>query len=308
MDVSIIIVSYNTVELLDDCITSIKAQTSVEFEIIVVDNNSTDNTLEMLTAKHADVIRIENRINSGFARANNQAIEIAKGKYIFMLNPDTLVLDGAVDKLFKFMEENSGVGICGPKNLGPDLKLQMNCDHYPGLWNIFVEYLRLGEVFPRMRIFNRTMMRYWQYDSIEEVERMAGCSLMISRSVMEAVGRLDDRFFMYFEETDICMRVNKYGYKIVFYPVTSIIHYGGQSALQKKDAHIVNTTAMKYYLPSQYYFFRKHYGKITELLLRMMDFVYGCLLWMKNVFRSNGTAKSNRLSQAKILIRFGLKY
>jgi len=308
MDVSVIIVSYNTMELLDECIISIKSQTSVEFEIIVIDNNSTDNTLEMLTAKHADVIRIENNKNSGFASANNQGIEIAKGKYLFLLNPDTLVLDGAVDKLFKFMEKNSDIGICGPKNFGPDLKLQLNCDHYPGLWNIFVAYFRLGDVFPRMRIFNRNMMRYWSYDSLKEVERMTGCSLMIRRSVMDAVGRLDDRFFMYFEETDICMRVKKIGYKIVFYPDAAIIHYGGQSALQEKKEHIVNTTAMNYYLPSRYYFFRKHYGKITELILRMMDLIYGCLLWVKNVFRGNSAVRTNRLFQAKTLIRFGLKY
>jgi len=308
MDVSVIIVSYNTVKLLDECIISIKSQTSVEFEIIVIDNNSTDNTLEMLTAKHADVIRIENNKNSGFASANNQGIEIAKGKYLFLLNPDTLVLDGAVDKLFKFMEKNTDIGICGPKNFGPDLKLQLNCDHYPGLWNILVEYFRLGVAFPRLRIFNRTMMRYWTYDSIKEVERMTGCSLMIRRSVMGVVGRLDDRFFMYFEETDICMRVKTSGYNVVFYPDASIVHYGGQSAMQRKDAHIVNTTAMGYYLPSRYYFFRKHYGMVSELFLRMIDIFYGCLLWTKSMFRNDREIRSNRLSKAKTLIRFGFKY
>lgn len=306
MDVSIIIVSYNTSALLDDCIVSIKSQTTVAFEIIVIDNNSTDDTLEMLRTKHPDVIRIENSQNNGFARANNQGMEIARGKYLFMLNPDTVILDGAVDELFGYLEENTDVGICGPKNVGADMKLQLNCDHYPSLWNILVDYLRLGVVFPRTRIFNRTMMRYWTYDEVKEVERMTGCSLMIRRSVIESVGMLDDRFFVYFEETDLCLRVKKAGYRIVFFPEAAIIHFGGKSAMQERKEYVANTTALNYYLPSRYYFFRKHYGKASEIVLRVIDIAYGGALWAKNMFKPDQKIRLARLAQAKTLIHYAL--
>jgi GT2 family glycosyltransferase len=308
MDVSIIIVSYNTAKLLDECIDSIKSQTSVEYEIIVVDNNSTDSTLEILKEKHADIILIENKINNGFASANNQGIDIAKGKYVFLFNPDTVVLDSAVDKLHLFMEENPDIGICGPKNLGADLKLQMNCDHFPSLWNIVVENFSLGKIFPQIPIFNKTMMRYWEYDCIREVDRITGCSILVRKSIFNSIGKLDDKFFMYFEETDFCLRVKRGGYKVVFYPNAAIIHYGGQSALQGKRNHIVNTTALNYYLPSRYLFFRKHHGKIAELALRIIELFYGSLLWLKNLFRYNSEIKKNRISLAKILIRLAFKY
>src|SRR5208337_1918906 len=158
MDVSVVIVSYNTCRILDECIVSIKRVTTCPYEIIVVDNASADDSCGMLREKHPDVTLIENSENAGFARANNQGFAIAQGKYFFMLNSDTVILDHAIDKLVGFMERSPDVGICGPRNIGRDGKLQYNCDHFPSLWNTFCYYTNLGHLFPKSRLFNRCWM------------------------------------------------------------------------------------------------------------------------------------------------------
>ena len=303
MDVSIIIVSFNTCQLLDDCLASVLRETNRPHEIIVVDNASTDDSLEMLQTKYPNVQLICNHGNAGFAKANNLGLGLAEGKYMLLLNPDTIILDGAIDRLVSFMEHHPEAGICSPKNVGADYELQLNCDYFPSLWNIFVEYARLGCLFPRRRIFNLTMMRHWNYDGIREVERVTGCSLLLRRELFDAIGDLDDNFFMYFEETDYCYRAQKRGFKTFFYPESVILHYGGQSAKAGKLNHIYNTTAMNYYLPSRYYFFNKHYGRMAELCIRLLDFSYGLMLYIKAYLQDTDMSNSLRSAKARLLVR-----
>jgi len=148
VDISIVIVSYNTCRILDECIASIKQETTCAHEIFVVDNASADDSCQMLREKYQDITLIENSQNVGFAKANNQGFTLASGKYFFMLNSDTVILDGAIDKLFEFMEGNPDVGICGPRNIGRDGKRQNNCDHFPGFWNTFCYYSGLSGFQP----------------------------------------------------------------------------------------------------------------------------------------------------------------
>jgi len=270
MDVSIAIVSYNTSRLLDECIASIKRETTCSHEIIVVDNTSVDDSCRMLREKYPEVILIENNENAGFARANNQGFAVARGRYYFMLNPDTVILDGAIDKLLDFMEKNQDIGICGPRNIGRDSEMQYNCDHFPGVWNSFCYYTRLGDIFPMSRILNPNQMRYWNYTAIRDVDRIVGCSLIIRSGLYKDLHGLDENFFMYFEETDFCYRAKKSGARITYYPHAVILHYGGESSKNLKDGAIIKTLSINF-MDSQYYFFRKNYGFFTAIAIRFID-------------------------------------
>jgi GT2 family glycosyltransferase len=303
VDVSIVIVSYNTCKLLDECIVSIKKETTIAYEIIVVDNASTDNSCQMLQKKYPEIKLIENGDNAGFARANNQGFAIASGKYYFMLNPDTLILAGAIDKLVAFMERNHDVGLCGPRNIGVDGKLQYNCDHFPSVWNAFCEYTNIVNRFPSAPLFRRAHMRYWDYADQRDVERMVGCSLMIRSDLYKELNGLDDNYFMYFEETDFCFRASRLGMRTVYFPHAVIIHYGGESSQSQSSETVIDGTVSTHFLNSQYYFMRKNYGALQALTMRVLDFCYGAALVLRNTMRSDKLKKRHgRLKGRSLLI------
>lgn len=301
MDVSIVIVSYNTRRLLDECIQSVRRQTSVSHEIIVVDNASSDDSCAMIRTKHPNVRLIENRENAGFAKANNQGFALAQGRYFFMLNPDTVILDHAIDQLVQFMDENRNVGICGPRNVSPDGTLQYSCDHFPSIWNTFCSYANLINRYPKSKIFGRQGMRYWDYGETREVSRVSGCALMISASLYKELGGLDERFFMYFEETDLCFRAIKAGNRVVYIPAAAIIHFGGESANKRPEEQPINRILYSHYLTSQYYFYLKNYGLFSMLAIRFLDLSYGAGLIVKNIFRTDKQTRKLRMAQGRAL-------
>lgn len=306
MDVTIVIVSYNVPDFLGKCLASIKKETSCAYEIIVVDNNSLDDSAEIAKAHHPEVRLIQNKANEGFAKANNKAFKEAKGRYLFMLNPDTVVLDGAIDKVIQFMDKHHEVGACGPENLNPDLSLQRNCHHFPSLSMILVEYLRLKNRFYRFKFFGREHMTYWSYDEIKKVDWISGASLMIRREALDAVGCLDEQYFMYSEECDLCYRLKQNKWKTVFYPNASIIHYGGQSSLTQNYQTVHSKTITKYLHQSRYCFFKKNYGKGREFLLRFLDVVYFSFSFLKNKIQISKKDRQMRIDYAKIVLRLAL--
>lgn len=306
MDVSIVIVSYNTSKILDECIVSIKKETTCSYEIIVVDNASVDDSRRMLREKYSDIILIENNGNVGFARANNQGFAIAQGKYFFMLNSDTIILDRAIDRLLDFMEQNPNVGICGPRNEEIDGTLQYSCDHFPSIWNNVWSYTNLTNKFPSIPMFRRNLMRYWDYAGLRDVDKIMGCALMISADLYARLGGLDNSYFMYFEETDLCYRAKKAGLRTVYFPSAKIVHYGGASSIAQKELQVVNTTIAAYYYKSQYYFFRKNYGLFPMLAIRALDLVYGISIMLRNGFRADKSKQSYSTAKAKALFRGSL--
>lgn len=302
MDVTVVIVSYNVADLLDKCIESIKIETSCQYEIIVVDNNSEDNSVEMLTTKHSDVIFIQNRTNLGFSKANNQAFRISKGRYIFMLNPDTVILNGAIDKLVDFMDTQHKAGACGPKNTDQKGRLQHNCHHFPDLLMRVVECLQLKRLFPQHRYFGREHMTYWSYDEIKEVDWITGCSLLIRREALQQVGLLDEKYFMYSEETDLCYRLRKRGWQILFYPLAYIIHYGGESALSQFKEKVFSKSITNYLFATRYYFFKKNYGYLRWFGLKTLDTLYYLIIIIKNLFRKDVSLRRTRIEEAKTVL------
>jgi GT2 family glycosyltransferase len=308
MDVSIVMVSFNTRRLLDDCIASIERETRCNHEIIIVDNASTDGSTQMVREKYDNVKLIENADNVGFAKANNQGFSVARGKYFFMLNPDTVVLDRAIDKLVDFMDPNEAIGICTPRKIGREGELQRNCDHFPNFWDILWSYTNFNNLFPGIKMFQRSLMRYWNYSEIRDVDRVMGCSLLIRSNLFRQLDGMDEKYFMYFEETDLCYRLKSIGRRIVYFPYAVIMHYHGESAKNATDkTNLIDVTIPDYYYKSKYYFFKKNYSVLSMLLVRALDFIYGSALLTRNVFRSDKNRKEFGIRKGKASLLCSLR-
>jgi GT2 family glycosyltransferase len=302
MNVSIVIVSFNVADLLNECLRSIKRETSCEYEIFVVDNGSKDNSVPIVKAQHPDVQVIQNETNLGFARANNRGFRLARGRYIFMLNPDTLLSNGTIDKLLDFMDNNSDIGVCGPKVLNPDLTIQYTCHHFPSISITLTKYLQLQRFFPRIRLFGRELMTYWKYDEIKEVDWITGCALLIRQKALEDVGYLDENYFMYSEECDLSYRMKKNNLKTVFFPGSTIIHYGGQSAFTQKKHSVHESTITNYLFESKYYFFKKNHGQTSEFIIRVLDLMYYSIVLLKNKMMVSKKNRKDKISFARSVI------
>lgn len=261
MDVSVIIVNWNTRRILYDCLTSIYRETKAcSFEIIVVDNNSTDHSVQMVKREFPQVILIENSKNLGFATANNQGIRIARGRYILLLNSDVVILDNTISKMISFADSNRGTGIAACRVSDPDRTLQSTCFMFPSLFNMLLSLTYLQKLFPRSTFFGRERMGWFDWNDVCEVDVVAGCFMLIRREAIEQVGLMDERYFMYGEETDWCYRFKQAGWKVMFAPVAEIIHIGGSSSKQMKPEMILQLWA------SILCFFNKHRSRLSYYL------------------------------------------
>lgn len=258
MKLSIIVVSWNVREDLVRCIRSIKENRPMsEFEIIVVDNASTDGSADMIRKGFPEVTMITNKENLGHAAANKQGIEKSRGEYLFFLNSDTIVHPNSLDILIKFLDENKNVGACGPKLLNDDGTTQSSIRRFPS----FRAVLYRNTVFRFLHVFrseyNRGLMKDFDYDKEMDVDQVTGAALMVKRSVIKQVGGMDERFFIYYEDVDLCYRVKQAGWRIVFTPEAVITHLGGRSTCQ------IPVTGRIMMLRGLLTFFRKHRGKFT---------------------------------------------
>lgn len=235
MDVSIIIVSYNTRELLADCLRSIHAQTlDTSFEILVVDNNSTDGSADYVREHFPRVVLIASAENLGFAGANNLAAARAQGEYLFLLNPDTVILDRAIDRLIAFARGRPQARIWGARTVFADGSLNPTCCYNrTTLWSLFCRALGLTVLFRSTDLFNPEGFGNWRYDSPRQVDIITGCCLLIPRAFWEELRGFDLHFHMYGEEVDLCTRARSLGARPWFTPEATIVHYGGASEASK---------------------------------------------------------------------------
>jgi len=230
MDLSIAIVNWNTKLFLKQCIESIhKSTKKIVYEIIVVDNNSKDGSQEMVASEHKEVILIKNTDNLGFNKANNQAISISKGDYILILNPDTIILDGATDKMVEYMNENRQVAALGCKILNGDGTLHPYFRNIPSLGK---EIIRL--MLPDRFTLDESRTRASDYEYCHEIEVLSGCCMMVRKDTFNKIGLLDERYFMYGDDIDLCYQIKKSKMKIFYTPDASIIHYMKGSSRQCK--------------------------------------------------------------------------
>ena len=265
MQLSIAIVNWNTKELLRQCLSSVFGNLDgLQAEVIVVDNGSSDGSAEMVQSDFPSVKLIESGKNLGFARATNLAYQQSTGRYFLLLNSDAVVLRGALSALVRFLDCYPAAGAVGSKLLNGDGTLQRSCSTFPTLLTELFDALYLSKLFPKNRLFGRYAMSYWDFDSIREVDFAGGSSLLLRRRALEDVGLLDEGFFMYSEEADLCWRLKAGGWKVFYLPSAQVIHYGGQSAKLASKR-----TSVELYR-SKYRFMRKHYGRGAALAYRFV--------------------------------------
>lgn len=296
IDVSVVIVNWNTREILHDCIKSIYEQTrNIVFEVIVIDNASSDGSVAMVKADFPQAILIANQDNRGFAAANNQGIAIAKGRYVLLLNSDTIVLDGAIQKTIAFADQHLQAAVIGCRVLNKDLTLQPTCFMYPSVLNLLLSMTYLYKLFPRCHFFGREKISWWDRDDVRPVQTVTGCFMLVRKEAIEQVGVMDENFFMYAEETDWCRRFQQAGWIHLFYPDACIIHLGGQSTQQVRPQMALQLRA------GILQFIRKHDGWLSYMfacILTSLWFAVRIPFWLiYPIFR--GSAMPNRFQVAK---------
>lgn len=237
MQLSVLIISHNTRALTLDCLRSVYEQTSgIEFEVIVLDNASTDGSAAAIAEQFPQVRLLEPGRNLGFAAGNNLAAQDASGKVLLLLNPDTVILDRAIERLLSFADSNADAGIYGGRTLYPDGSLNReSCHGRPTPWSLLCMGLGLSSLFRKSAIVNPEGLGSWRRDSARPVDCVTGCFLLIHRHLWDLLRGFDESFFMYGEDTDLCMRATAAGYPCLHCPDAQIIHYGGKSDRIRAD-------------------------------------------------------------------------
>ena len=300
MDVSIVIVNWNTKELLRDCLKSVFEQAGdVDCEIIVIDNASADGSVEMLKNDFPNVVLIENAENHGFAAANNQAMAIAKGRYVLLLNSDTVVLEDCIANIVSFADANPQTGVIGCRVLNADRTLQPTCFMFPSGLNMLLSSTYLYKLFPKSRFFGREQMMWWDASHVRDVDVVRGCFMLVRREAIEQVGVMDEQFFMYGEETDWCYRFKKNGWKVTFAPAGQIIHLGGASSRQDESRMRLQLSG------SILLFFRKHTTWVQyefACLLTALFFLGRVPYWLGMAIISKKQNRKSLLRQTRTYI------
>jgi len=290
--VSILIVSWNTREILRDCLRTVYEQTKdVRFEVIVVDNASQDGSAEMVKKDFPQAVLLANTANRGFAAANNQGIEAAKGRYVLLLNPDTLILDGAIDKMVSFAEAHAAAAAVACRVLNADKTWQPTCFLFPSALSLLIAALYLNRLWPRNRFCGRERMTWWDGLDARAVDVVAGCFILVRREAIERVGVLDETYFMYGEEADWCYRFQKAGWKVLYTPIAQIVHLGGVSSAQVKGPMCLQLRA------SILLFLRKHEGLasyIPACAFVSLFFLLRLPLWLAKAVLSGGANSESR--------------
>jgi GT2 family glycosyltransferase len=258
---AVVVVSWNTNALLNRCLSSLKrelasGQIGIDQTVsLVVDNHSNDGSPDMVALQHPWVLLIANQENRGFAAANNQALGLVSADFVLLLNPDTEILPGSIDRLIDFMQSHPQAGVVAPQLLNSDGSIQRSCRAFPTFLGMLYELLGLSRLAPGVKEFRKYKMLDWQHDDERQVDQPEGACLLIRRETFEQVGLLDEGYFMLFEEVDWCYRAKQLGWEIWFTPGAQVIHHYGQSIKQVKVPMILSSHR------GLYRFWCKHYRR-----------------------------------------------
>ena len=257
MTLSVIIVNYNVRQFLENALASIaRALEGIDGEVFVVDNASSDGSADMVRAKFPSVCLIESDRNLGFARANNVALQRARGEFLLLINPDTVVQEDTFRVMLRFFAEVPDAGLAGCKILNPDGTFQLPCRRsFPTPWVAFTKIFGLSALFPKSRLFGRYNLTYLDEDETYPVEAIGGAFMMLRREAYEKSGGLDESFFMYGEDLDWCYRIGQAGYRVYYVHATKIIHFKGESTKRSDIDEI------KHFYEAMQLFVRKHFNR-----------------------------------------------
>lgn len=267
--VSIVIVTFFSKDTIGECLASIWYNCTSDYQIIIFDNASQDETVEFLRSFLPKIHLVSSKNNMGFAYGVNRGIELAQdSKYILLLNPDAAVTPAAIETLAKFMEENPSVGVCGGKVLYENGQFQPACRRgLPTPWVAFCKIFGLSALFPKSRLFARYNLTFLPVDATTEVDAVSGSFMMLRKQALDEVGNMDTAFFLYAEDIDLCYRMQKKGWKVFYVPTASIIHKKGHSA---KKAPV---RARYEFYNTMWLFHKKHFKKKTFFIINWLIYI-----------------------------------
>lgn len=303
-EVSVVVVSFNTCDLLRDCLRDLYGQLgSISAEVFVVDNASSDGSAAMVSEEFPQVHLIASRINLGFAAANNLAIARTSAPYIVLLNSDAFVKPGALDRILEHMDKNSSVALGGARLVGPNNSWQPSGRLFPSPLNDFLALSGLSARFARSRFFGRFDRTWASCDEAADVDWVPGAFSIIRRSVLETVGVFDERFFLYYEEVDLCRRIKAAGYRIRYWPDVVVVHIGGESSKTMTNLEFSSSGAQLalWRIRSAFLYYRKHHG-VLVWFAKEVERVWHWFRAQVNLVRQS-TVGAAKARESKILIR-----
>ena len=257
MNLSCIIINYYNSTPLKNCLESVyQTLQKTSFEVIVVDNSQDDPGMASLKESYPQIRYIQNLTNTGFAKANNQAVQFAQGEILLFLNPDTILTDQAIEKMQEHIKSNADIGALGPKVLNTDGSLQYSCRRFPTLMTgLFNRYSLLSLWFPDNPYTVRYMMKDFSHDEVQEVDWLSGCCLMVPRTVFEKAGGFDEHYFLFNEDVDLCRAIQQNGFKVMYFPSAKITHH-----ISTSNSKVPVDIIIKRHLGMSHYY-GKHHGK-----------------------------------------------
>jgi GT2 family glycosyltransferase len=293
IDISLILVSFNTCNVLRESLESVaREQGSLRLEIFVVDNNSHDGSVAMVETDFPHVRVIRSDVNLGFGAANNAALELARGKYVVLLNSDAFLCPRSLELSIQYMEENQNVGLAGGRLVGRDFSLQPSARMFPSILSDFLVLTGLAHKFPRSHFFGQFDRTWADPMQPAEVDWVPGAFSIIRAEALQQVGFFDPEFFLYSEEVDLCRRIQQGGYKIMYWPDIVVIHIGGESSRQIKTLEMSSAGAqlVRWRMRSTLLYYRKHHGT-GAWMAKMLELALYHLTALRNSFTSDPARK-----------------
>jgi GT2 family glycosyltransferase len=296
VDLSIIILSFNTLDITRKCLSCIEQfRPDVHHEVLVVDNASRDRSAEMVEREFPWVTLIRLQKNKGFAGGNNEGICRASGRYILLLNSDAFIAQGVIDSTLAYMQDHPSAGVLGCLLTNPDGSRQPSARMLPGHMNKFFVMTGLTARFHRSRLFGRVDYSWWDHSHPRPVGWVVGAYFLIRREVLDGIGMLDERYFLYFEEIDFCRAAAKAGWDVIFYPHARVVHLGGQSAIQsEKRVSSTGRQSLAERIRSEFRYYRKWNGITSVLLSALLETAWKTLVFVKNLASRSRDAARKR--------------
>ena len=286
ISLDVLVVNYNTAALLEPMFNAVRQPSSAaEVRYLLVDNASADNSLARLANICPEALLIANERNIGFGRANNQLVEHLQSKYALLLNTDAFVAPDTLSKTIDYMEAHPDCGVLGVRLVGREGDLQPSCRYFPTPLNVFVARAGLQRLFPRLKMVDDMT---WDHASVRECDWLPGCYYLIRREVIDQVGLFDPRYFLYYEEVDHCKRVKQAGWKVVYFPHTTVVHIGGESAKSVGELNTASRQISTLQIESELLYFRKHHGLLGLTAHMLLVSLGDLILALKALLKGRG--------------------
>lgn len=304
LDASVVVVSFNTRDLVRECLRTLFDETAgLRCEVIVIDNDSSDGSADMIEAEFPNVRLIRSATNLGFAAANNRGFAIAQGRYVVLLNSDAFLKPGALRRSVTHMEANPRVGLGGARLIGRDESWQPSARMFPSLLNDLLTISGLAAKFPKSRFMGRVDRTWADPMEAAPVDWVPGAFTIIRRKILDEVGYFDERFFLYYEEVDLCRRVRAAGYEVWYWPDVVTVHLGGESSKTVKRVRLsaVGSQLALWRMRSALLYYRKHHGAMGAWSTRMLETAWHRMRTIRNALSSRPERRDRREESREII-------